>query len=357
MKLILISGFLGSGKTTAITNACQELMNRGIKVAIITNDQGNQQVDSLFVQSLQIPTEQVPNGCFCCNYDQLDQHIEDLALRHKPMYIFAESVGSCTDLVATIAKPITVYRPGIEVVIAVFTDASLLLALLQERASFINEDIRYIYQKQLDDADIIVINKADTVTKQELDVINTMLQQGHPEKIRIAQNSMSAAGVSNWIAEIENFNSPSNRISITIDYDRYASGEGALAWLDKKIHIHAPAKNAPALAIKLINAMFQRLVNQELVIGHLKAFIESEEWSQKLSFTLTSQNIITGLYEPEATNCTLLVNARVQMDPQMLKDLVDEEIEKLRKATAAFIEDGAEAYFQPGYPRPTHRFA
>jgi G3E family GTPase len=45
MKLFLIGGFLGSGKTTAIVNACQHLIKKDQRVAVITNDQGDQQVD------------------------------------------------------------------------------------------------------------------------------------------------------------------------------------------------------------------------------------------------------------------------------------------------------------------------
>ena len=78
MKLILLGGFLGSGKTTAIVKAARILMREGKRVAIITNDQGDQQVDSAYVKSLDIPARQVPNGCFCCNYQQLDDHIAEL---------------------------------------------------------------------------------------------------------------------------------------------------------------------------------------------------------------------------------------------------------------------------------------
>lgn len=47
MKLVLIGGFLGSGKTTAIVNASAQLIRDAKKVAVITNDQGDQQVDTV----------------------------------------------------------------------------------------------------------------------------------------------------------------------------------------------------------------------------------------------------------------------------------------------------------------------
>ena len=357
MKLVVISGFLGSGKTTAISNASLELIKHHRKVGIITNDQGEQQVDSLFVQSLQIPTGQVQNGCFCCNYDQLNEHIDDLIVSYDPELIFAESVGSCTDLVATIAKPLAIYRPEIEIIIVVFADASLLLALLQDRASFINEDVRYIYQKQLEDADMVVINKVDTVNKHELYEIESMLHRQFPDKRILLQNSTKEVSIRNWLKAIEDFKSSGNRKSIIVDYDRYANGEAALGWLDKKIEIRAATNNAPSLAIRLINTIFQRLLNERQVVGHLKVYVESETWNQKLSYTLTTHHLFTDLSEPDSSSCTLLINARVQMEPQSLKRVVEEEIEKLRASTGASFTEGATAYFQPGYPKPTHRMA
>ena len=76
--IYLIGGFLGSGKTTAITNACLQLIEKQKKVAVITNDQGDQLVDSGYLQGLSINNAEVFNGCFCCNYNALDKHILEL---------------------------------------------------------------------------------------------------------------------------------------------------------------------------------------------------------------------------------------------------------------------------------------
>jgi G3E family GTPase len=78
MKIHLLSGFLGSGKTTAIQNACNELRKNQKKVGVITNDQGISLVDGSFFEHLKIPGRQVVNGCFCCNYNDLDHGVQSL---------------------------------------------------------------------------------------------------------------------------------------------------------------------------------------------------------------------------------------------------------------------------------------
>src|SRR5512133_238535 len=109
MKIHLVGGFLGGGKTTAIANTCKIMADQGIKTSVITNDQGEYLVDSRFIQHSDIPYAEVTGGCFCCNYNQLDTQINNLISSTNPSAIFAEFVGSCTDLISTVLKPLLEY--------------------------------------------------------------------------------------------------------------------------------------------------------------------------------------------------------------------------------------------------------
>src|SRR6476659_658533 len=151
MNLYLVNGFLGSGKTTAIANACKQLINQKVKTAVITNDQGAQQVDSTYLQILSLPTGEVANGCFCCRYDELEQVVSSLITSEQPEIIFAESVGSCTDLVATVAKPFALHYSGTRILISVFADAHLMHSIMKGTSCFIEEAVQYIYRKQLEE--------------------------------------------------------------------------------------------------------------------------------------------------------------------------------------------------------------
>ena len=92
MQLILVGGFLGVGKTTAIAAALNYLQSRGQSVAVITNDQGSSLVDTAFLQQTTSNITQITNGCFCCNYNQLDAVLQEIG-QVNPDYIFAEAVG------------------------------------------------------------------------------------------------------------------------------------------------------------------------------------------------------------------------------------------------------------------------
>src|SRR6266542_2541376 len=103
--LVLVGGFLGSGKTTLLLNAGRHLRDRGMRVALITNDQGGALVDTQMAAMLGFETEEVVGGCFCCRFSDLIGAAERL-LAHEPDVILAEPVGSCIDISATILHPV-----------------------------------------------------------------------------------------------------------------------------------------------------------------------------------------------------------------------------------------------------------
>jgi G3E family GTPase len=171
LKLFMVGGFLGSGKTTAIHQAAMYLRKNDRSVGVITNDQGTQQVDTQFIKGYDIPSEEVTAGCFCCNYNELEKSIASLQINEKPEIIFAESVGSCTDLAATVINPLLSLNPDTyQIVLSVFADIQLLIRFLQNDKDIFYDNVNYIYEKQLEEADIIVVNKIDLLTEEQLDL-------------------------------------------------------------------------------------------------------------------------------------------------------------------------------------------
>ena len=105
-RYIMIGGFLGAGKTTAVAALAARLTQRGLRVGLITNDQGSELVDTAMLRSKGFATEEIPGGCFCCRFNSLVDAAEKLDSASSPDAFIAEPVGSCTDLVATVIQPI-----------------------------------------------------------------------------------------------------------------------------------------------------------------------------------------------------------------------------------------------------------
>ncbi|MEI7776494.1 MAG: GTP-binding protein, partial [Verrucomicrobiota bacterium] len=105
-RYIMIGGFLGAGKTTAIASLALYLKNKGLRVGLITNDQGSELVDTAMLRAKGFSTEEIPGGCFCCRFNSLVDAAAKLTDTIAPDVFIAEPVGSCTDLIATVTYPL-----------------------------------------------------------------------------------------------------------------------------------------------------------------------------------------------------------------------------------------------------------
>jgi len=160
----LVGGFLGSGKTTAIHSAGELLRRRGVPASVITNDQGTLLVDTAFMQGSQ-PTREVTGGCFCCRYDQLVALLSE-ARRDGAQHVFAEAVGSCADLVATVVRPLLALASGPvdRVSFTAMVDARLLIRLQGGEPLPWSGNVAYLFLEQLREAPLLVASKWDLVT-------------------------------------------------------------------------------------------------------------------------------------------------------------------------------------------------
>ncbi len=355
MKLFLIGGFLGSGKTTAILKASHLLESEGVPMAVVTNDQGDQQVDAAFFRSQGVQAEEVSNGCFCCNFDRLDHHIGRMLEDFNAEVVFAESVGSCTDLIATVAKPMARLRPDLRMIISVFTDADLLASLIEGSARFTSDDLRYIYKKQLEEADILVVNKIDLIPPSRLELVRQTITEEYPGKVLLFQNSLKDEDVRAWLDTLNEWPIGGHRNSLELDYDRYGDGEAQLAWLDKSLVISSPYGEAVRVADRIIHGIYSSLMSRNLAIGHLKFFVEGENWNKKISFTMTDSGSEQLSGSQKETNLKMLINARVQTDPEQLTQIVHDVLNNVVAMYACKIEVGRWTAFSPAYPRPTYR--
>jgi len=339
VKIHLLSGFLGSGKTTAIREACRLLIKQDIPVAVITNDQGAHLVDSHLFTHLGIPSGEVTNGCFCCNYNDLDTTIRYHTAHTFPGVIFAESVGSCTDLVATVLKPLLRQHPEYNTTFTVFADAQI----LNDGFDF-DDTVNYIYNKQLEEAKLIVVSKCDLVDTAHL---QARLRSRFPEKTILFQNSFNEEHISHWLQTLETLTFE-DLPSLNIDYDTYGEGEAKLAWLDRQLEIRSPGKTAQHAALALI----KKIARTKHPIGHLKFLLDG---NTRISITATSADAHP---KPKLANtASLLINARVQTDPETLAEAANAAIAETEKQFSCTIRTITHSSFQPGYPRPTHRMA
>ncbi len=351
MKIHLLSGFLGSGKTTAIQQAAIVLLQRGVKTAVVTNDQGSQLVDGGWFQFLNIPQRQVVNGCFCCNYQQLEAGIAALSATIGTETIFAESVGSCTDIVATVVKPLLQFHPTAQVTVSAFADVRLLQMILNKTGKAFDEEVRYIYLKQLEEAGIIVVNKIDLISRQQLELVKGTMEEQYGGKIILYQDSRDKDCIRRWLNVLDAYHSVQTLSSLEIDYDVYAAGEAKMGWVDHSLEIIAANGNALQLAEKMMNSLCKSVKKLQYPIGHIKFLVAN---THKISFTSAADTAIV-LQQTPAASVSLLINMRVQAEPAMLLQLIEKAVTGIEMQSGCSVVRGVLAAFKPGYPKPLYR--
>src|SRR5438094_3715946 len=165
-RYLMIGGFLGAGKTTAVARLAERLTKQGLRVGLITNDQGSELVDTAMLRSRGFATEEIPGGCFCCRFNSLVEAANKLSAATRPDVFIAEPVGSCTDLVATVSYPLRrIYGENFSVapLSGLVDPARAQRVFGLERGARFSEKVLYIYRKQLEEADVIVINKCELI--------------------------------------------------------------------------------------------------------------------------------------------------------------------------------------------------
>src|SRR6266481_3723946 len=182
-RYIMIGGFLGAGKTTAVGKLARQLSDQGCRVGLITNDQGRNLVDTTMLRAQGFATEEIPGGCFCCRFNSLVEAAEKLTASNRPEIFIAEPVGSCTDLVATVTYPLRrMYGDNFAIApLSVLVDPIRAQRVfgLADGGKF-SEKVLYIYRKQIEEADLIVINKRDLLDAPALAQLTDKLSVEFP---------------------------------------------------------------------------------------------------------------------------------------------------------------------------------
>jgi G3E family GTPase len=176
-KLIVVGGFLGAGKTTLLLRAASVLEAQGHQVALITNDQGQDLVDTSLARLQKVPTAEVVGGCFCCRFDDFRSALQAMQASVQPDIILAEPVGSCTDLMATVLRPLQ-QQYSHDYAIAPFT----VLMDANRSLSGFPAEVSDLYKWQLGEADAIALNKTDLWSRADMDDHVDYLRAAYPNK-------------------------------------------------------------------------------------------------------------------------------------------------------------------------------
>lgn len=363
-RYIMIGGFLGAGKTTAILKLAEYLTAKGRRVGLITNDQSVGLVDTAMLASHGFPVEEITGGCFCCRFNSLVDAADKLAETSRPEVFIAEPVGSCTDLKATVSYPLRrMYGDDYSIApLSVLVDPVRALRVLGvEQGKAFSDKVLYVYDRQLEEAEIIVVNKTDLLTPDRLGRLRDALRQRYPQAEIMEVSARTGHGLDEWFARVADAEQQGGA-SMNVDYEVYAEGEALLGWLNATVRFASDADlDGNAVVTHLARALARRLAAAEAEVAHLKMTLSPERGNDIAVINLTASDnpaeLSHRLQGPLETG-ELIVNLRAEADPELLKQMVTESLAEVAAAFARLrLEVEHLEHFRPGKPEPTHRMA
>lgn len=355
IRLIIAGGFLGAGKTTLLLSAAHRLAERGYRVGLITNDQGDDLVDTALGEGAEIPVTEVAGGCFCCRFPDLIAGLDRLKAVADPHVILAEPVGSCTDLVATVLRPLIQFHPE-------QYDLAPLTVLhdgTRDLSTF-SPDIAYLYQQQLAEAELILLNKCDQLSDEQTASLVAELNTDYTQAGVLTASAQRGDGIDGWL-DIVLGQQSRNPAALLIDYERYAAAEAALGWLNVKGTVRADAPfNMTTWTTGLLEGLGAGFAQQQASIAHIKVMITGGGTHLKASLTQTAAPISWDLRPAtdsvaDSMQLDFLLNVRVNGAPTLLEGVVTQTIDAIKPAPSARYYITHFECFSPLPPQPTHR--
>jgi hypothetical protein len=268
--------------------------------------------------------------------DSLDQ-VRAIA----PGVIFIEPVGSCTDLSATILQPLKgefgqQYRL-----------APLTVMVDPARAADLGDPhIRFLFEQQLAEADLVFVNKADK-GPASFQLPATEVRYG---------SALRGEGVAAWLDEILGGALPVGSKLLEIDYEQYARAEAALGWLNWSATLRLSSALSPAALVgPWLDGLQSALTNAGARISHLKVLDKTPGSYLKAALTSnTGDPAVEGdlTASPEVEHA-LRLNVRAVMDAAALRGMFLTELKQLPGERI----DERFACFSPSPPQPEHRYA
>jgi len=173
MHLLLLSGFLGSGKTTLILPLSRVVVQSGYRVAIIINEIGEIGIDNQLMRHLDLNVWELVAGCICCTLSgDLIATLQKLDLNHEPDLVIVEASGTADPKSVLGALPYYRGRSLSSVRTGSVLDPLRLPMLIEVMTPLITSQIQH--------ADLIIVSKSDLATSNQIDFARQRAREINP---------------------------------------------------------------------------------------------------------------------------------------------------------------------------------
>jgi cobalamin biosynthesis protein CobW len=188
IPVLVVSGFLGAGKTTLVRHLLHDAQRTGVRVAVVSNEFGALGIDKALLGEGEEAYVEIEGGCVCCQLsDALLDTLQMLWERVHPDRIIVETSG--------VALPFDTQLNLWREPVSAWVDDDMAVVVVNAEQLMDGRDLEGTFEDQVSSADLLLLNKVDLIPPEALGRVEAMLSALAPETplVRSIQGSIDPA--------------------------------------------------------------------------------------------------------------------------------------------------------------------
>lgn len=339
-KYMVVSGFLGAGKTTTMIALARVINEKYGKGAIIANDLGAKNlVDADYTATTDLAIAEIAGDCICYQTDALVDKLYRF-VREGANVIMSDIPGCGIGALDHVYLKLKDEYPG-EFDLLPFVcvvDPVRLRMILPERANInLPEEMRFLLDAQMAEADLIVLNKTDLLDSEEREADIAFIKAAYPETPVMTMSARTGAGVEDVADYLMAHEAAAVHREIGYGTPEFMAAEEKMCWYNRRFfakEINGLNIDFNAVADAFMEAIRDGLIEAKRNVPHLKLFAAGEgEDFVKASLVGVDYDIeYERKLDHEYTALSIVVNARAVCESETMADIVDDAVAMIERA-------------------------
>ena len=350
-KYMVVSGFLGAGKTTTMIAMAREMNKRfaaeGIHTdnssvvghaAIIANDLGAKNlVDADYTRTADVTINEITGDCICYVTDDLVDHINRLA-RDGAELVMSDIPGSGVGALDHVYLTLKDQYPGKYDLLPLMciVDPERLRMILPEKADIhLPEEMRFLLNAQLAEADLIVLNKIDLLDDAEIASDLEFIQKAYPEIPVMKMSARTGEGVPEVVDYLLSHKATAEHRDLGTDSEEFDAAEAQMCWYNRRFFVATRDDSNidfNKVVEDFIEAIRDGLIEARRNVPHLKLFAAGEgEDFVKASLLGVDYDIeYDQRLEKEYSGIAIIVNARATCESETMGEIIEDAVDAIK---------------------------
>ena len=333
-KFLVVSGFLGSGKTTTMMALTDHLSETGRKAAMISNDLGRKGLaDYCYSKAAGVTSEEISGECICFVTENLVERLRRLYTDDGCEVVMSDIPGFGVGALEHVYYKLRDLYPD-ECELAPFTviteGASLSKLIDDDDTSALPDEMRFLLRSQLLEGDLIVLNKADLYTDDEKAKYLELIRSICPETPVITVSAVTGEGIPELADYLYSSVTEYPEPDFGVTEEEFEAAFGKLSMYNCQYYAEVCCDDFDAN--EYLAALAEEIKEKLLAGGydtpHLKLFAQKEDGDYcKVDLLGVNRDvIITHAMEKRCTDLPVVLNTTSAADSLYLAKTIDKAI-------------------------------